>query len=54
MAAPHVAGVAALYKGRGDTASSTINSWLVVGATTGAVVNNPTGTANRLLFKADL
>ena len=54
MASPHVAGVAALYKGGGDAASSTINSWIVSNATTGVVKANPTGTANRLLFKSTL
>ena len=54
MASPHVAGVAALYKSGGDAASSTINSWIVNNATGGVVRSNPTGTANRLLFKSTL
>ena len=54
MASPHVAGVAALYKAGGDAASSTINSWIVNGATTNVVRSNPTGTPNRLLFKSTL
>jgi subtilisin family serine protease len=55
MASPHVAGVAALYKGNyGDAASSTINSWLVGNATTGVISGNPSGTPNRLLYKGGL
>ncbi len=54
MASPHVAGIAALYKGGGDAASSTINAWIVDNATTGVVKSNRTGTPNRLLFKSTL
>jgi subtilisin family serine protease len=54
MASPHVAGVAALYKSGGDAASSTVNSWIVNNATTNVVTSNPSGTANRLLFKSSL
>ncbi|MCX2970948.1 MULTISPECIES: S8 family peptidase [Streptomyces] len=54
MASPHVAGVAALYKGsRGDASSSTINNWLISNATTN-VISNPAGTPNRLLYKSTL
>jgi len=55
MASPHVAGVAALYKGTfGDAASGTVSSWIISNATTGAITGNPGGTPNRLLFKAGL
>ena len=55
MASPHVAGVAALYKGNfGDAASSTIVSWINTNATASRVSGNPTGTPNRLLYKAGL
>jgi subtilisin family serine protease len=55
MASPHVAGVAALYKGNfGDAASSTIVSWVNSNATTGVITGNITGTPNRLLFKSTL
>jgi len=55
MASPHVAGVAALYKGaNGDAASSTIVSWIINNATTGVITGNPTGTPNRLLYKSTL
>lgn len=55
MASPHVAGVAALYKDTyGDASSSTINSWIVNNATTGVIKSNPSGTPNRLLYKANL
>jgi subtilisin family serine protease len=55
MAAPHAAGVAALYKATfGDAASSTIDSWIKTNATAGVVKNVPAGTPNRLLYKAAL
>ncbi|HSU14958.1 S8 family peptidase [Longimicrobium sp.] len=55
MAAPHVAGVAALYKARfGDAASVTIDSWIKTNATAGVVKNVPAGTPNRLLYTAGL
>ena len=55
MASPHVAGVAALYKGAfGDAASSTIVNWINTNATTGRITGNPTGTPNRLLYKSTL
>jgi subtilisin family serine protease len=55
MAAPHAAGVAALYKATfGDAASSAIDSWIKTNATAGVVKNVPAGTPNRLLYKAAL
>jgi subtilisin family serine protease len=55
MASPHVAGVAALYKGNfGDAASSTVSSWLTSNATANVITGNPSGTPNRLLFKGTL
>ncbi|MDB4951907.1 MAG: peptidase and in kexin sedolisin [Gemmatimonadetes bacterium] len=55
MASPHVAGVAALYKGTyGDASYSTIRSWLTTNATANVVTGNPAGTPNRLLYKAAL
>lgn len=55
MAAPHVAGVAALYKAvNGNAASSTISSWLTSNATTNVIGGNPSGTPNRLLYKSTL
>ncbi|HEU4768977.1 MAG TPA: S8 family peptidase [Pyrinomonadaceae bacterium] len=51
MASPHVAGVAALYKGLNPTASSaTVRNAIVNGATTGVVTNAGTGSPNRLLY----
>lgn len=51
MASPHVAGVAALYKGQNPTASSaTVRNAIVNGATTGVVTNPGTGSPNRLLY----
>jgi subtilisin family serine protease len=55
MAAPHAAGVAALYKATfGDAASPAIDSWIKTNATAGVVKNVPAGTPNRLLYKAAL
>ncbi len=55
MAAPHVAGVAALYKATyGDVSSATIDTWIKTNATAGVVKNVPAGTPNRLLYKAAL
>lgn len=55
MASPHVAGVAALYKATyGDASSATINTWMINNATPNVIKSNPTGTANRLLYKATL
>ena len=55
MASPHIAGVAALYKGTfGDAASSTVASWITSNATANVITGNPSGTPNRLLYKAGL
>jgi subtilisin family serine protease len=55
MASPHVAGVAALYKGAfGDAASSTIVTWIINNSTAGVISGNPAGTPNRLLYKSTL
>jgi subtilisin family serine protease len=55
MASPHVAGVGALYKGTyGDASQSTIDSWIKNNATANVITGNPTGTPNRLLYKAAL
>jgi subtilisin family serine protease len=55
MASPHTAGVAALYKGaNGDASASVITSWINSQATAGVIKSNPSGTPNRLLFKASL
>jgi len=55
MASPHVAGVAALYKGAfGDAASSTVGAWIINNATSGVITGNEGGTPNRLLFKSTL
>jgi subtilisin family serine protease len=55
MASPHVAGVAALYKATyGNASQSTINTWLVNNSTANVIRSNPTGTPNRLLYKAAL
>jgi subtilisin family serine protease len=56
MAAPHAAGVAALYKQvYGDAPSAVIQNWIVAHATPGVVVGGKTGgTPDRLLYAGDL
>jgi subtilisin family serine protease len=56
MAAPHAAGVAALYKQvYGDAPSAVIDKWIVDHATPGVVSGGGTGgTADRLLYAGDL
>ena len=55
MASPHVAGVGALYKGTyGNASQATIDSWIKNNATANVITGNPTGTPNRLLYKASL
>lgn len=55
MAAPHVAGVAALYKGAyGEASSTTVNNWIINNSTANAIRGNISGTPNRLLFKSAL
>jgi subtilisin family serine protease len=56
MAAPHVAGAAALYKQvHGDAPSAVVERWIVEHATPGVVAGGDTGgTPNRLLFAGDL
>lgn len=51
MAAPHVAGVGVLYKSLyGDIDSETLGDWIISNATPNVILNNPSGTPNRLLF----
>ncbi len=51
MAAPHAAGVAALYKQTfGDTASSAVEEWIVDNATEGVVEGGGTGGTPNLLL----
>jgi subtilisin family serine protease len=55
VASPHVAGVAALYKGAfGDAASATVSSWITSNATPNVISANRAGTPNRLLDKSTL
>jgi subtilisin family serine protease len=55
MASPHVAGVAALYKGTfGDASGSTIRTWIINNSTANVITGNPSGTPNRLLYKSTL
>ncbi|MFD9719369.1 S8 family peptidase [Streptomyces sp. NPDC059076] len=55
MAAPHVAGVAALYKSTyGEASSPTVNNWIINSSTANAIRGNVSGTPNRLLFKSTL
>ncbi|WP_225802141.1 S8 family peptidase [Streptomyces sp. NK15101] len=55
MAAPHVTGVAALYKAEHPTAApAEVADWLVDNATKGVLSNLSGGTPNRLLFTGGL
>jgi subtilisin family serine protease len=55
MASPHVAGVGALYKATyGNASQATIDSWIKTNSTANVITGNPTGTPNRLLYKAAL
>jgi len=55
FAAPHVTGVAALYKATfGDAPSDVVAKWIIDRATAGAITGNPDGTPNRLLYKSGL
>jgi subtilisin family serine protease len=55
MATPHVAGVGALYKSTyGEASSATVANWINTNATAGVIRSKPSGTPNRLLFKAGL
>ena len=52
FAAPHVTGVAAVYKGIfGDAPSDSVASWIVANATVGVIAGNPPGTPNLLLYQ---
>ncbi len=55
FAAPHVTGVAALYKAvLGDAPSDTVANWITANATAGVITGNPAGTPNLLLYKSTL
>ena len=55
MAAPHVAGVGALYlQGTPSASPATVGSWITNNATSGVVSGNPRRTANLLLNKRSL
>ena len=51
FAAPHVAGVAALYKATfGDASSDVVANWILNNATAGVITGNRPGTPNLLLY----
>src|SRR2546425_98465 len=51
LAAPHVAGVAALYKAAfGDAPSDVVAARILNNATAGVITGNPPGTPNQLVF----
>jgi subtilisin family serine protease len=53
MAAPHVAGLAALIFETNRTATpAAVANWITSNATTNRISGNPSGTPNRLIFKA--
>ena len=55
MAAPFVAGAAAIYLAKHPTDSTaTVNAWLERQATAGKVVRDPRGTPNRLLYTGSI
>ena len=55
FSAPHVTGVAALYKATfGDAPSDTVSKWITNNATAGVITGNPAGTPNLLVYKATL
>ncbi len=54
MAAPHVAGVAALYLSEHSSTPAGTSKWIVDHATTGVVSRSPADTANLLLYKGGL
>jgi subtilisin family serine protease len=54
MAAPHVAGVAALYLSERTSTPAPTSKWIVDHATTGLISGNPADTVNLLLYKDDL
>lgn len=54
MAAPHVAGVAALYLSEHVSTPAGTTTWILDHATTGVISGNPADTPNRLLYKAGL
>jgi subtilisin family serine protease len=55
MAAPHVAGVAAILKQLNPSWSPTsIEIWIKWAATAGVITGNPAGTPNRLLYKGTI
>lgn len=55
FAAPHVTGVAALYKSSvGDASSDAVSTWITSNATAGVITGNPPGTPNLLVYKSTL
>lgn len=54
MAAPVVAGIAALYLSDHPSTPAATGVWITEHATPGVISNNTAGTANRLVYKGDL
>jgi subtilisin family serine protease len=54
MAAPAVAGTAALYLADHVSTPAGADTWIREHGTTGVITTNPSGTPDRLLYKADL
>ena len=54
MAAPFVAGIAALYLSDHVSTPAATTTWIIDHATTGVIHNNRPDRANRLVYKADL
>ncbi|OAI39268.1 hypothetical protein AYO39_03015 [Actinobacteria bacterium SCGC AG-212-D09] len=51
---PVVAGIAAVYLSHHVSTPAATAAWIIDHATTGVILNNPAGTAIRLVDKADL
>ena len=54
MAAPVVAGIAALYLSDHVSTPAATSAWIIDHATTGVIQGNAANTVNRLVYKGDL
>jgi subtilisin family serine protease len=54
MAAPAVAGTAALYLSDHASTPAATSTWIIDNATTGVITNDGSDTPNRLIDKGDL
>ena len=54
MSSPVAAGIASLRLSSGNSSPSTVTTWLKDNATANVIKSNPSGTPNRLVYKASL